>query len=43
MAYKQLTETERYQIFSLKEAGFSQREISKSLNRNPSTISRELR
>ncbi|MDE9482739.1 IS30 family transposase [Xenorhabdus bovienii] len=43
MTYKQLTEIERYQIFSLKEAGFSQREISKSLNRNPSTISRELR
>ncbi|CDM90251.1 transposase (fragment) [Xenorhabdus bovienii] len=43
MTYKQLTETERYQIFSLKEAGFSQREISKSLNQNPSTISRELR
>ncbi|WP_141557280.1 helix-turn-helix domain-containing protein, partial [Xenorhabdus cabanillasii] len=43
MTYTQLTETERYQISSLKEAGFSQRAISKSLNRSPSTISRELR
>ncbi|AOM41326.1 IS30 family transposase [Xenorhabdus hominickii] len=43
MAYTQLTEIERYQIFSLKEAGFTQRFIATSLNRNPSTISRELR
>ncbi|CDG19508.1 protein of unknown function [Xenorhabdus doucetiae] len=43
MAYTQLTETERYQIFGLKEAGFTQRFIATSLNRAPSTISRELR
>ncbi|CDG86625.1 IS30 family transposase [Xenorhabdus bovienii] len=43
MAYTQLTEIERYQIFSLKEAGFTQRFIATSLNRNPSTISRELK
>ncbi|WP_262947463.1 IS30 family transposase, partial [Xenorhabdus indica] len=43
MAYTQLTEIERYQIFTLKEAGFTQRFIATSLNRAPSTISRELR
>ncbi|WP_038224783.1 helix-turn-helix domain-containing protein, partial [Xenorhabdus bovienii] len=43
MAYTQLTEIERYQISSLKEAGFTQRFIATSLNRNPSTISRELK
>ncbi|SFO00630.1 transposase, IS30 family [Xenorhabdus japonica] len=42
MTYTQLTEIERYQIFSLKEAGFTQRFIATSLNRAPSTISREL-
>ncbi len=43
MAYTQLTETERYQISSLKEAGFSQLFIAESLKRSPSTISRELK
>ncbi|MDX8001186.1 IS30 family transposase [Xenorhabdus sp. Reich] len=43
MTYTQLTEIERYQIFSLKEAGFTQRFIATSLSRAPSTISRELR
>ncbi len=43
MAYKQLTEIKRYQIFSLKEAGFTQHFMAKSLDRAPSTISRELR
>ncbi|MEX0448064.1 IS30 family transposase [Xenorhabdus sp. SGI246] len=43
MAYMQLTEIERYQIFSLKEAGFTQRVIATSLNRAASTISRELK
>ncbi|NHB88474.1 IS30 family transposase [Photorhabdus tasmaniensis] len=43
MTYIQLTETERYQIFSLKEAGFSQLFIAESLKRSPSTISRELK
>ncbi len=43
MAYTQLTETKRYQISSLKKAGFSQRFIAESLKRSPSTISRELK
>ncbi|WP_387440557.1 helix-turn-helix domain-containing protein, partial [Photorhabdus sp. RM105S] len=43
MAYTQLTETERYQISSLREAGFSQLFIAESLKRSPSTISRELK
>ncbi|WP_036768374.1 IS30 family transposase [Photorhabdus australis] len=43
MTYIQLTETERYQISSLKKAGFSQRFIAESLKRSPSTISRELK
>ncbi|OTA20110.1 transposase [Xenorhabdus beddingii] len=33
MAYMQLTEIERYQIFSLKEADFTQCLIATSLNR----------
>ncbi|MBD2801631.1 helix-turn-helix domain-containing protein, partial [Xenorhabdus sp. M] len=36
MTYTQLTEVERYQIFSLKEAGFTQRFIATSLSRDPS-------
>ncbi len=43
MTYKQLTEAERYPIFSLKKAGLSQRFIAQSLNRNLSTSSRELK
>ncbi|OCQ51374.1 hypothetical protein Ppb6_03446 [Photorhabdus australis subsp. thailandensis] len=43
MAYTQLTETERYQISSLKTAGFSQLFIAESLKRSPPTISRELK
>ncbi|MBC8951645.1 transposase [Xenorhabdus sp. PB62.4] len=43
MAYTQLTEIERYQIFSLKEVAFTQRLIATSLSRDPSTISQELR
>ncbi|SFD19355.1 Transposase and inactivated derivatives, IS30 family [Microbulbifer thermotolerans] len=43
MNYNQLTENERYQIYSLKTAGHSQVEIAKNLGRHPSTISRELR
>ena len=43
MSYNQLTENERYQIYSLKKAGHSQVEIAKLLERHPSTISRELR
>ncbi|MCW8128717.1 IS30 family transposase [Microbulbifer halophilus] len=43
MSYNQLAENERYQIYSLRKAGHSQAEISELLERNPSTISRELR
>jgi len=42
MAYKQLTDEERYQIEALKREGFNQSEIARSLNRRPSTINREL-
>lgn len=43
MSYYQLTENERYQIYSLRKAGHSQAEIAELLERHPSTISRELR
>ncbi|WP_340616326.1 helix-turn-helix domain-containing protein [Xenorhabdus entomophaga] len=43
MIDKQLTETERYQIFNLKKEGFSQYAIAESLNLNPSVISRKLK
>jgi len=42
MNYKQLTEVERYQIYVMKKAGHSQKDISVILKRSPSTISREL-
>lgn len=42
MNYNQLTENERYQIYALKKAGHSQKEIASLINRSPSTISREL-
>lgn len=42
MSYKQLTEAERYQIYGLKAAGYSQQMIAQDLARSPSTISREL-
>ena len=41
--YTQLTRDERYQIYALRKAGHSQKEIAEVLRRNPSTISRELR
>ena len=41
--YTQLTRDERYQIYALRKAGHSQKEIAEVLGRNPSTISRELR
>ena len=41
--YTQLTQEERYQIYALKKAGHSQKEIAVTLGRSPSTISRELR
>ncbi|MEW8072929.1 MAG: helix-turn-helix domain-containing protein [Candidatus Thiodiazotropha endolucinida] len=43
MSYNQLTENERYQIFMLKKAGHSQKEIAGLVGRSPSTLSRELR
>lgn len=43
MNYTHITEAERYQIYALKKAGISQSMIALQLNRNPSTISRELR
>ena len=43
MSYKQLTENERYQIYTLLKVGFSLKAIADELNRHPSTISRELK
>jgi len=43
MNYKHLTEEERYQIDDMVREGFSQRDIAKTLNRSPATLSRELR
>lgn len=42
MNYRQLTENERYQIYSLKKAGLTQKQIAVELERDPATISREL-
>lgn len=42
MNYYQLTENERYQIYALKKAGLSQKQIADELSRHPSTIAREL-
>ena len=41
--YQQLTEEERIEIYALLQAGKKQCEIAKALNRNGSTICRELR
>ena len=41
--YTQLHEENRCEIYGLKNAGKSIRQIAKELNRNPSTVSRELR
>tara|TARA_B100000700_G_scaffold262501_1_gene299080 strand:+ start:298 stop:1266 length:969 start_codon:yes stop_codon:yes gene_type:complete len=41
--YHQLTEHERYQIYSLLKEGLNQKQIAENLERSPSTISRELR
>ena len=43
MSYKQLTQEERYQIYILKKAEYSQTQIAELLERDKSTISRELR
>lgn len=42
MNYTHLTHEERYQIYALKKAGHTQREIARVLERQPSTISREM-
>jgi len=42
MAYKQLTDRERYQIEALKREGFTQSAIARSLGRSRSTINREI-
>lgn len=41
MNYQQLTEQERYQIYILMKAGFTNKAIADQLGRHPSTISRE--
>lgn len=43
MNYKQLVENERYQIYIMKKAGHSQKNIADYLGRHPATIGRELR
>ena len=43
MSYTQLTEGQRYQIYSLKDTGQNQEEIARKVGVSPSTISRELR
>lgn len=43
MGYTQLTQEERYQIYALKKAGHIQTEIAEIVDRDPGTISRELR
>ena len=43
MAYKQITEAQRYQIYALKKKEHSQNEIAEFLGVSASTISRELR
>lgn len=43
MKYRQLTENERYQIYALKKAGLTQKQIAVELERDPATISRELK
>ena len=43
MNYTQLTQEERYQIYALKKAGHDQATIAEIIDRNPGTISRELR
>lgn len=43
MDHKHLTEDERYQIDDLRRESFNQDQITKKLERSPSTLSRELR
>ena len=41
--YTQLAQEQRYQIYALNKAGFTQKAIAIDLGVHPSTISRELR
>jgi len=43
MSYKQLTENERCQIYTLLKVGIKLKAIAAELNRHPSTITRELK
>lgn len=43
MSYEQLTQEERYQIHAYLKAGFNQSQIALEMNRDKSTISREIR
>ena len=43
MAYKQLTQEQRYQIAAFMKAGFNQKQIALEIQVHPATISRELR
>lgn len=43
MGYRQLTQTQRYQIHARYDVGMSQRQISREMSLHRSTISRELR
>jgi IS30 family transposase len=41
--YNQISQEERYEIYALRKVGISQKKIAECLNRNPSSISRELK
>lgn len=43
MSYTHLTREERYQTWALLDAGFSQRQIARRLDRSPGTVCREIR
>ncbi|WP_445009862.1 IS30 family transposase [Vreelandella stevensii] len=43
MAYRQLTQTQRYQIHAYRCAGMSQRQVARAIGVHDSTVSRELR
>lgn len=43
MSYHQLTENERYQIYTMKKLEHSQKEIADFLGISPATISREIK
>ncbi|WP_417586057.1 helix-turn-helix domain-containing protein [Nitrincola sp.] len=43
MGYRQLTQAQRYQLFTYLETGISQRQIAKAIGVHSSTISREIK